>query len=200
MFLQELEGEDHFRQAEHHYVEGGDWKGAITMYRAKSLWDDAYRVSQSLLLYTYCQCVCTLVHYTPTVCVHLYTIHLLCVYTIHLRCAYTCTLYIYCVCTLVHYTSTVCVHLYTIHLLCVYTCSLYIYCVCTLVHYTSTVCVHLYTIHLLCVYTCTLYTYCVCTLVHYTSTVCVHYGYCGACVFLCVCNRCNALNYVCTCI
>ena len=47
MFDQELEAEGLHRQAEHHFVEGGDWKAAVNMYRAKSMWDDAYRVSLS---------------------------------------------------------------------------------------------------------------------------------------------------------
>ena len=41
---QELESEAQYRQAEHHFVEGGDWKAAVNMHRAKNMWDDAYRV------------------------------------------------------------------------------------------------------------------------------------------------------------
>ena len=41
---QELESEGQHRQAEHHFVEASDWKAAVNMYRAKNLWDDAYRV------------------------------------------------------------------------------------------------------------------------------------------------------------
>ena len=45
MYLpQELEAEGQHRQAEHHFVEAKDWKAAVNMYRAKNLWDDAYRV------------------------------------------------------------------------------------------------------------------------------------------------------------
>ena len=43
-FSQELESEAQYRQAEHHFVEGGDWKAAVNMHRAKNMWDDAYRV------------------------------------------------------------------------------------------------------------------------------------------------------------
>ena len=43
--LQELEGDQAFRQAEHHYIEARDWKAAINMYRTQDLWDEAYRVS-----------------------------------------------------------------------------------------------------------------------------------------------------------
>ncbi|XP_012943117.1 intraflagellar transport protein 172 homolog isoform X1 [Aplysia californica] len=43
----ELEGENNFRQAEHHYVEAGDWKAAVNMYRAQDMWDEAYRVAKA---------------------------------------------------------------------------------------------------------------------------------------------------------
>lgn len=43
--IQELESEAQYRQAEQHFVDGGDWKAAVNMHRAKSMWDDAYRVS-----------------------------------------------------------------------------------------------------------------------------------------------------------
>ena len=46
---QELESEEQYRQAEHHFVEGGDWKAAVNMHRAKNMWDDAYRVSITAL-------------------------------------------------------------------------------------------------------------------------------------------------------
>lgn len=45
LFRQELEGEGQLRKAELHYVEAGDWKAAVHMFRAGNLWDDAYRVS-----------------------------------------------------------------------------------------------------------------------------------------------------------
>lgn len=48
--LQELEGEGNLRQAEHHYVEAGDWKAAVNMYRGQDQWDESYRVSFFLLL------------------------------------------------------------------------------------------------------------------------------------------------------
>lgn len=44
---QELESEGHWRQAEQHYIDAGDWKAAINMYRAHNLWDDAYRVAKT---------------------------------------------------------------------------------------------------------------------------------------------------------
>lgn len=44
--MQELESEKQFRQAEHHYLEGKDWKSAVNMYRANDLWDESYRVWQ----------------------------------------------------------------------------------------------------------------------------------------------------------
>ena len=41
---QELEAEGQYSQAEHHYIQGGDWKASVHMYRAHDLWDDAYKV------------------------------------------------------------------------------------------------------------------------------------------------------------
>ncbi|KAL5460471.1 hypothetical protein EMCRGX_G033922 [Ephydatia muelleri] len=43
----ELEAESQLKQAEYHYVQAGDWKAAVNMYREKNLWDDAYRVAKS---------------------------------------------------------------------------------------------------------------------------------------------------------
>ena len=43
---QELEGEGNHKSAESHFVEAGDWKSAVHMYRAVDLWEDAYRVAQ----------------------------------------------------------------------------------------------------------------------------------------------------------
>ena len=37
----------YFRSAEKHYVEAGDWKSAVHMYRGTDAWEDAYRVAQS---------------------------------------------------------------------------------------------------------------------------------------------------------
>ena len=48
LFPQELESEGQYRQAEHHFVEAKDWKASINMYRTKNLWDDAYRVRESV--------------------------------------------------------------------------------------------------------------------------------------------------------
>uniref|UniRef100_A0A8C9QX79 Intraflagellar transport protein 172 homolog n=1 Tax=Scleropages formosus TaxID=113540 RepID=A0A8C9QX79_SCLFO len=43
----ELEAESRFQEAEHHYIEGQDWKAAIIMYRANDMWEDAYRVAKA---------------------------------------------------------------------------------------------------------------------------------------------------------
>ncbi|BFY99323.1 hypothetical protein BsWGS_02362 [Bradybaena similaris] len=43
----ELESEGNFRLAEHHFLEGGDWKASVNMYRAQDLWDEAYRVAKA---------------------------------------------------------------------------------------------------------------------------------------------------------
>ena len=45
--LQECEGEGNLRQAEQYYVESGDWKAAVNMYRSQDMWDEAHRVSTS---------------------------------------------------------------------------------------------------------------------------------------------------------
>ena len=44
---QELEQEGNHRAAEKHYIEAGDWKTAVHMYRGVDLWEDAYRVAQT---------------------------------------------------------------------------------------------------------------------------------------------------------
>lgn len=44
MKWQELEAENNLRQAEHHYLEGKDWKAAVNMYRQNDMWEEAYRV------------------------------------------------------------------------------------------------------------------------------------------------------------
>ena len=44
---QELEQEGNHRSAEKHFVDAGDWKSAVHMYRGVDLWEDAYRVAQS---------------------------------------------------------------------------------------------------------------------------------------------------------
>ncbi|XP_014675210.1 PREDICTED: intraflagellar transport protein 172 homolog [Priapulus caudatus] len=43
----EMETQKQFRQAEHNYLEGKDWKSAVNMYRANDLWEDAYRVAKA---------------------------------------------------------------------------------------------------------------------------------------------------------
>ena len=49
--LQELEAEGQLSTAEHHYVETGDWKAAVNMYRSNELWEDAYRVGTRPFFY-----------------------------------------------------------------------------------------------------------------------------------------------------
>lgn len=39
-----LESEANFKQAEHHYVDGKDWKSAINMYCANNMYEEGYRV------------------------------------------------------------------------------------------------------------------------------------------------------------
>ncbi|KAL7748888.1 hypothetical protein RI367_005801 [Sorochytrium milnesiophthora] len=42
-----LEADGAFKQAEHHYIESEDWKGAINMYCANNLFEDGYRIAKS---------------------------------------------------------------------------------------------------------------------------------------------------------
>lgn len=44
---QQLEMEGNFKQAEHHYIEGGAWSNAVDMYRAHDMWEEALRVAKS---------------------------------------------------------------------------------------------------------------------------------------------------------
>lgn len=44
---QELEQEGNHRAAERHFIEAGDWKSAVHMYRGADMWEDAYRVAQN---------------------------------------------------------------------------------------------------------------------------------------------------------
>eukprot|EP00049_Salpingoeca_infusionum_P011387 m.198132 g.198132 ORF g.198132 m.198132 type:complete len:1733 (+) comp14914_c0_seq4:203-5401(+) len=43
----ELEADGHLAQAETHYINAEDWRGAVNMYRGRDLWDDAFRVAKS---------------------------------------------------------------------------------------------------------------------------------------------------------
>ncbi|KAI9351150.1 hypothetical protein DFJ73DRAFT_789886 [Zopfochytrium polystomum] len=43
----QLEAEGTFKQAEHHYIEGKEWKSAINMYCANNSFDEAYRVAKT---------------------------------------------------------------------------------------------------------------------------------------------------------
>uniref|UniRef100_A0A668A2T2 Intraflagellar transport protein 172 homolog n=1 Tax=Myripristis murdjan TaxID=586833 RepID=A0A668A2T2_9TELE len=43
----ELEAESRFPEAEYHYMEAGEWKAAVHMFRVTDMWEDAYRVAKS---------------------------------------------------------------------------------------------------------------------------------------------------------
>jgi intraflagellar transport protein 172 len=43
---QQLEAEGQFKQAERHYIDGGDWKSAVNMYRVNEMWEEALRVAK----------------------------------------------------------------------------------------------------------------------------------------------------------
>ncbi|XP_066969064.1 intraflagellar transport protein 172 homolog [Macrobrachium rosenbergii] len=42
----ELEQESNYRDAEKHFIDAGDWKAAVNMYRNVDMWEDAYRVAK----------------------------------------------------------------------------------------------------------------------------------------------------------
>ncbi|VDM16004.1 unnamed protein product [Hydatigera taeniaeformis] len=42
---QELECEGNLRQAEQYYMEAGEWKSVVNMYRTRDLWEEAFRVA-----------------------------------------------------------------------------------------------------------------------------------------------------------
>jgi len=44
---QSLEWEGNLKQAEHHYIEAGEWSYAVDMYRAHELWDESLRVAKA---------------------------------------------------------------------------------------------------------------------------------------------------------
>ncbi|KAK7878726.1 hypothetical protein WMY93_030965 [Mugilogobius chulae] len=43
----ELELESRFSEAEYHFMEAGEWKAAINMFRANSMWEEAHRIAKS---------------------------------------------------------------------------------------------------------------------------------------------------------
>ncbi|XP_076872854.1 intraflagellar transport protein 172 homolog [Brachyhypopomus gauderio] len=43
----DLEADGRYQEAEHHYIEGQDWKAAVNMYANSDMWEEAYRVSKS---------------------------------------------------------------------------------------------------------------------------------------------------------
>jgi intraflagellar transport protein 172 len=43
----QLEADGNWRDAEKHYLDGNDWKGAVGMFRAQGMWDDALRVARA---------------------------------------------------------------------------------------------------------------------------------------------------------
>ena len=43
----QLEADGNWRDAEKHYLDANDWKGAVGMFRAQGMWDDALRVARA---------------------------------------------------------------------------------------------------------------------------------------------------------
>jgi intraflagellar transport protein 172 len=46
MVAQYLEQDKNFKQAEHHYIESGNWKSCVEMYRSHNMWEEALRVAK----------------------------------------------------------------------------------------------------------------------------------------------------------
>ena len=47
LLAKQCEGDGNYREAERRFVEAGDWKSAVKMYRAQSMWEDAVRVAKA---------------------------------------------------------------------------------------------------------------------------------------------------------
>lgn len=47
--LQELEAESRLSEAEYHFMEAGEWKAAVHMYRVGDMWEEALRVRRAQL-------------------------------------------------------------------------------------------------------------------------------------------------------
>lgn len=39
-----LESEGNYKQAEHHFIQGNDWRSALNMYCSNNMYEEAYRV------------------------------------------------------------------------------------------------------------------------------------------------------------
>ena len=47
LVAQLLEVDKNLKKAKHHLVEAGNWKGAVEMYRAHNMWEEALRVAKT---------------------------------------------------------------------------------------------------------------------------------------------------------
>jgi len=45
-----LEADSRFSEAEYHFIQAEEWKGAVHMYRVNDMWEDAYRVGAAALV------------------------------------------------------------------------------------------------------------------------------------------------------
>jgi intraflagellar transport protein 172 len=48
--FKEIEQTGNSKQAENYYVNAGDWKSAVNMYRRLDMWEDSFRVGLSFLI------------------------------------------------------------------------------------------------------------------------------------------------------
>lgn len=44
----ECESQGNYRAAENHYVQAGEWKLAVKMYRSLDMWEEAYKVRTTI--------------------------------------------------------------------------------------------------------------------------------------------------------
>lgn len=51
VFPQELEAESRLSEAEYHFMEAGEWKAAVHMYRVNDMWEEAHRVDAAIFLW-----------------------------------------------------------------------------------------------------------------------------------------------------
>lgn len=59
----ECESQGNYRAAESHYVQAGEWKLAVKMYRSLDMWEEAYKVIMNIYVYrnsytsrVFCKC------------------------------------------------------------------------------------------------------------------------------------------------
>lgn len=82
----ECETRGNYRAAEHHFVQAGEWKLAVKMYRSLDMWEEAYKVPKPLNYDSIKMCIMYTI-YVIRVCTCVYLIF--CLYTIIMECKST---------------------------------------------------------------------------------------------------------------